>query len=302
MPAKKKDPISRLGFGATGAWGQRWFSQHKAERLVDRALERGITHFDTAGFYSGGVAETRLGNALKNTSRENLHISSKVGTRYSKGRAIKDFSVASIRSDVNASLKRLRREQIDVLYLHGPTIEQIDGTQNVLSMLKQEGKIGAIGVCGEGEQLAHAIKIGWVDAIMGLYNAFDQSHATLFQRARRKKIHTVGIAPLGQALYRPGFMVPKSPADAWYLARAVGTNGAKLKHARIIAANALGAVDGHSPASAMMGFAFANKQIDLILTNTTRLEHLDEVIDTATGPALDKRTLAQIAKLERKQE
>lgn len=299
MPAKKLPPINRLGFGASGAWGQRWFSSQKAERLVDRALERGITHFDTAGFYAGGVAEERLGKALQRTSREALVISSKVGTRYKGPKAIKDFSVAAIRSDVNASLKRLRREKLDILYLHGPTIEQIDGTQNVLAMLKQEGKVGAVGVCGEGEQLAHAVKIGSFDVIMGLYNAFDQSHADIFAKARRKKMRTVAIAPLGQALYRTGFMVPKTPSDAWYLARAVGKNGPQLKHARIIAANALGAIEGHTPASAMLGFALANKQVDVAITNTTRLTHLDESIDTATGPALDKRLIARIAKLER---
>lgn len=299
MPAKKKPPIDRLGFGASGAWGQRWFSAQKAERLVERALERGITHFDTAGFYAGGIAETRLGTALQRTSRESLVISSKVGTRYKGTKAIKDFSVAAIRSDVNASLKRLRREQLDILYLHGPSIEQIDGTQNVLAMLKTEGKVGAVGVCGEGEQLAHAIKTGDFDVIMGLYNAFDQRHGDLFAKARRKKMKTVAIAPLGQALYRQGFMVPKSPADAWYLTRALAKNGRQLKHARIVAANALGNFEGLSPASAMLGFALANKNIDIAMTNTTRLAHLDESIDAAMGQPLDARQVAQIAKLER---
>lgn len=299
MPAKKKPSINRLGFGASGAWGQRWFAGQKAEKLVERALERGITHFDTAGFYAGGIAETRLGTALQRTSREALVISSKVGTRYKGTKAIKDFSVAAIRSDVNASLKRLRREQLDILYLHGPTIEQIDGTQNVLAMLKLEGKVGAIGVCGEGEQLAHAIKVGTFDVIMGLYNAFDQRHGDLFARARRKKMKTVAIAPLGQALYRSGFMVPKSASDAWYLARALARNGPQLKHARIVAANALGDLDDLSPAAAMLGFVLANKQVDIAMTNTTRLAHLDESIDTAIGPPLDQRLVSQIAKLER---
>jgi len=293
-------PISRLGFGASGAWGKKWFSARKAERLVSRALERGIVHFDTAGFYAGGVAEARLGKFLNLTARDTLQISSKVGTRYGAGgKPIKDFSVAAIRADVNASLKRLGRDHIHTLYLHGPTIEQIEGTRNVMSMLKQEGKIGAIGVCGVSEQLSHAVKYNAADAIMGLYNAFDQRHGAIFKEAKAKDIQTAGIAPLGQALYRRGFMVPKSTSDIWYLARAIGRNSQELKHARHVASNALNDVEGRSPASAMLGFALANPALDLVLTNTTRLAHLEESIKTASGPALDDRTVSILAKLER---
>jgi len=293
-------PISRLGFGATGAWGKTWFSSRKAEKLVMHALEHRITHFDTAGFYAGGVAESRLGRFLRLTARKDIQISSKVGTRYGNGgKIIKDFSIAAIRADVNASLKRLGRDHIHTLYLHGPTIEQIEGTRNVMSMLKQEGKIGAIGVCGIGEQLHHAVEHNAADAIMGLYNAFDQRHDEIFKNARNKNIKTVAIAPLGQALYRRGFMLPKSISDVWYLARAIGRNPQELKHARHVAANALNDVKGRSPTSAMLGFALANQSVDLVLTNTTRLPHLEETIRAATGPALDAHTVSRLAKLER---
>lgn len=290
----------RLGFGATGAWGKAWFSPQKAERLIQRALERGVTHFDTAGFYAGGTAETRLGNALKQTARSNIKVSSKIGTRIGNGgKLIKDFSVATIRADVNASLKRLGREQIDILYLHGPTHTQIDGTRNVMSMLKQEGKIGAIGVCGIGDQLEYAMNTKAVDAVMGLYNAFDHSHGPHFARAKAEDLHTVAIAPLGQALYRRGFLFPKSSADIWYLARAIGKNRKELKHARHVAANALESLKPLTPAGAMLGFVLANTDIDIAMTNTTRLVHLDESITAATGSPLEANALAQLQRLER---
>jgi len=236
------------------------------------------------------------------TTRENIEISSKVGTRYGVGgKPIKDFSVAAIRSDVHASLKRLKRDHIDILYLHGPSAEQIDGTRNVMSMLKQEGKIKAIGVCGETHQLTHAINTKAVDAIMGIYNAFDQRHTEIFKQAQKSNIRTIGIAPLGQALFRRGFLLPKSRSDAWYLARALGRNGSQLKHSRHVAANALNSLEGVSQASTMLEFALANQALDLVLTNTTRLEHLDENVRAAARPPLDERTLSIIAKLERKQ-
>ena len=300
MTAKTKTPALRLGFGASGAWGERWFSTRQAERLVARALEKGITHFDTAGFYANGVAEERLGAALKQTTRENIIVSSKVGTRNALGgRKIKDFSVAAIRADVNASLKRLGRSHIDILYLHGPTSQQIDSTRNVLQMLKQEGKIGAIGICGVSTQLDFAVKTQAADVIMGLYNAFDRSHADVFQSAKAQNIQTVSVAPLGQALYRRGLLIPKSRADIWYLARALGRNRKKLTYARHVAANALRDIKGHTPASAMLAFALANSDIDTVMTNTTRLNHLDESINTALSPSLDAETLSRLSRLER---
>lgn len=290
----------RLGFGATGAWGKSWFSAQKAERLVTKSLELGITHFDTAGFYANGRAETRLGAALKLSNRTQIEISSKVGTHYrGGGKPIKDFSVASIRRDVHASLKRLNRDYIDIVYLHGPTPQQIDSTRNVMSMLKQEGKIRAIGVCGVGEQLSHAVETKSADVIMGLYNAFDTRHSHTFKHAKQNNIRTVGIAPLGQALYRRGFMRPKSPADLWYLARAVGRNRAELRHARKTATRLLSQIEGRRPAAAMLGFTLANPDLDIVLVNTTRPEHLEECITTAKGPELAQEALSLMRKLER---
>ncbi len=168
-----------------------------------------------------------------------------------------------------------------------------------MSMLKQEGKIKAIGVCGVGPQLAHAVETKSVDAIMGLYNAFDTRHGGIFKKAKAASIRTVGIAPLGQALYRRGFLLPKTPADLWYLARALGRNRPELKHARKTAINILSKVEGHSPATAMLGFALANPDLDIALTNTTRLKHLEESIATTLGPALSEDALSIMHKLER---
>lgn len=299
------DPAStsplRLGFGATGAWGKPWFSAQKAENLVIKALELGITHFDTAGFYAKGEAEKRLGRALKLSHRAHVQISSKVGTHYGNGgKPVKDFSVATIRRDVHASLKRLDRTYLDILYLHGPTAEEIDSTRNVMAMLKQEGKIRAIGVCGVGAPLRHAVETKAADAIMGLYNAFDTRHGDIFKDAKAAGVTTVAIAPLGQALYRRNFLVPKSLSDIWYIARALGKNKAELKHARQTAASILGNIEGHGPASAMLGFALANTDLDIVLTNTTRIHHLEESVKSASGAKLDADVISSLSKLERK--
>lgn len=294
-------PQLKLGFGATGAWGKSWFSPAKAKDLVAHALELGIFYFDTAGFYANGVAETRLGDALK--GRHDVCISSKVGTRYRFGRrAEKDFSDAGIRNEVTASFRRLKRNHIHVLYLHGPSIEQIERSRRVMEDLKQEGKIARIGICGQGAELAHAVETGAADVIMGTYNTFDQSHGPIFEQAKAKNIQTIGIAPLGQALYRRGFTRPKSASDVWYLARAFGKNRAELKHARNTAAAHLESFGDISPASAMLNYALVNTSLDRVFINTTRRAHLEESVTTARTLPLDADALARLAKLERTQQ
>ena len=295
------DQQLKLGFGATGAWGKDWFSAKKAKDLVAHALELGIYYFDSAGFYANGVAETRLGEALK--GRHDVCISSKVGTRYLPGGGTEnDFSDTGIRADLIASFQRLQRNHVHLLYLHGPSIKQIDQTRRVMQDLKQEGKIARIGICGQGAELAHAVEAGAADVIMGTYNAFDQSHAQIFEAAKAKSIQTIGIAPLGQALYRRGFTRPKSPSDLWYLARAFGKNRAELKHARQYAARQLDQIARTydvSPAAAMLNFALANPSLDRVFTNTTRRAHLTESVETARMLALSPEALAKLAKLER---
>lgn len=288
----------KLGFGATGAWGKAWFSAQKAKDLIAQALDLGIHYFDTAGFYANGIAETRLGEAVE--GRHDVCISSKVGTRYVFGRpAEKDFSDAGIRSDLIASFKRLKREHIHVLYLHGPSIDQIDQTRHLMQDLRQEGKIAKIGVCGSSAELAYTVETGAADVIMGTYNAFDQSHGVIFEKAKAKNIQTIGIAPLGQALYRSGFTIPKSPSDIWYLARALGKNREEFRHARQHAAAQLASIGETSPAAAMLNFALANSSLDRVFINTTRREHLTESVRIARDLPLSPETLASIAKLER---
>ncbi len=289
---------SRLGFGASGVWGKRWFSARKAEHLIAYALERGITHFDTAGFYAGGEAERRLGQALKAHQGYPLTISSKTGTIYRPGRApLKDFSPKTIRADVMASLNRLNRDRIDILYLHGPNKGQIKSTSEVLCQLKQEGKIGAIGVCGQGGPLLFAAKQPHIDVIMGAFNAFSQGHAECFRLAKTCKKKVVAIASMGQALYRKGFYRPKSFADIWYIARALARKRGDLIKAQSRPHDLLASFQDLSAPAAMLAFTLSQADIDMAMINTTRLAHLQENLDVAQNLPLDARIYDRLAAL-----
>ncbi len=283
----------RLGYGCAGAWAKPWFSEREAERLVATAIESCIVHFDTGASYANGEAERRLGSALAALGQPEVFISTKTGTRYDRfGRPAKDFSEISIRADVEGSLRRLGRERLDLLYLHGPGIDQFDQASGILARLKEEGKIAMAGSCSVGAELEYVVRNGAVDAVMATYNLFCRDYAPSFAEAKRRGISVVAIAPLGQALYRRDLFAPKRLADLWHLARALKNNrvlGAAIKARRI-----LENIDGWTPAEAALSFTLANPDIDLAVMASTRPDHI------ASNAAAARRVLppSALAKLK----
>jgi aryl-alcohol dehydrogenase-like predicted oxidoreductase len=276
------DGASRVGFGVSGPLGQNWFSEARTRALIEQALAGGVTHFDTGPFYFD--AERQLGDALNNAGRKDVFVSTKTGTRRDGRRLIKDFSERAVRNDVDESRRRLRKEALDLLYLHGPTVKQIDETLPVLEALKREGLIGKLGVCGEGDALAHAVACG-VDAIMGVYNVIDRRHEAVFAEARRDGVMTVAIAPLMQGLVDPNFHRPSSATDIWRLARAAFRGRYKRRDIEALRR----AIAGADPVEAALGFALANSDIDIVMTTSTRQSHLAQSLAIAgkpIGPAL----------------
>jgi len=280
-------PSSRLGFGVSGPLGQFWFSARQTRALIGQALAGGVAHFDTGPFYFD--AELRLGAALKESGAA-AFVSTKTGTRRLGRRLVKDFTEAAIRADVDESRRRLRRDRLDLLYLHGPTIDEIENARGVLEALRREGSISAIGVCGEGAPLAHAADAGF-DAIMGAYNVLDRRHEEIFATAKQKSLLTVAVAPLAQGLFDPQFSRPRSLSDLWRIARA-GLRG-RYDPSRIEAARA--ALGDKDPAAAALGFVLANRDIDIVMTTTTKAAHLAGSLQAKalSGPALEAlRSLA----------
>lgn len=259
-------PLLKLGFGVSGPLGQAWFSAAKTRSLIEQALAGGVAHFDTAPFYSD--AEARLGAALSK-ARTSIFISTKTGTRRQGAKLVKDFTDASILRDVDESRRRLRRDSLDLLYLHGPTTDEMRESLPTLSALKRDGKVKAIGVCGEREPLALAAEMGF-DAIMGVYNVMDTRNAEIFAAGKASGLMTVAVAPLAQGLFDPRFRRPESLADLWRLAKATY----RRSYEKETLARTLEALGPKDPAARALGFVLANPAIDIVMTTTTKPRHL----------------------------
>lgn len=260
-------PRNKLGFGLSGPLGQAWFDAGKARSLVEQAVGAGVTHFDTAPFYFD--AETRLGAALNIFPSDGIFVSTKTGTRREGRRLVKDFSEEAIRRNVDESRKRLNRDALDLLYLHGPTTEQMALCLPILNALKKEGVVRAIGLCGEGEPLARAASMGF-DAIMGAYNILDRQHEATFAAAKAADLLTVAVAPLAQGLFDPAFYRPESLSDLWRIARA----RFRGRYPTPLIAAARSALGEDDPAGRALSFVLTNPAIDVVMTTTTKPRHL----------------------------
>ncbi|MEY3214598.1 MAG: hypothetical protein RIT28_5079 [Pseudomonadota bacterium] len=113
----------------------------EARRVIQRAVERGVTHLDTANAYAEGASERLVGEALR--SFPELHVATKVGIGTMRGPA-EGLSRARLAVAIPESLARLGRSSVPLLYLHQPDAkvsrdEVLDGVEDALS----RGWIGA---------------------------------------------------------------------------------------------------------------------------------------------------------------
>ncbi|MFN3235951.1 MAG: aldo/keto reductase [Pseudomonadales bacterium] len=185
--------ISELGLGTvkfgrnTGVKYPAAFTipDHQVLRaLLDKAKALGINYLDTAPAY--GSSEATLGELLQNDNRDWV-ISSKVGEYYTGDKSEFDFRAETTTRSVEASLKKLRRETLDIVYVHsdGNDQEVIEHTAvlETLSQLKQRGLIRAIGFSGKVANQT-ALAIPYCDVFMIALNETDQSQVSLIQQCR----------------------------------------------------------------------------------------------------------------------
>ena len=133
--------VSVLGFGCWNTIGTR-VDGAEAQRLVWQAFDSGINHFDTANAYGRGLAESALGEIVAEMPRDELVLASKVYFPMGDDVNSRGLSRKHILTAVNASLKRLRTDYLDVYYCHRFDEETpLDETLRTMTMLVQSGKV-----------------------------------------------------------------------------------------------------------------------------------------------------------------
>jgi len=215
--------ISRVGIGTApigsrpGEWWVNWGPQDDRDsvRAIHAAVDEGVNWIDTAPFYGWGHAEEVVAGALE--GRDDVFVFTKCGTeRRDDGDDYMDLSPAAIRRGCDDSLRRLRRDRLDLLQFHDVDrtipIEESWGT---LQELVAEGKVRYGGLSNHPPDLVErALAVGPVAALQFQYSALVREHeAALLPFAEERGLGLIVWAPLASGFLTDGFSVDDLAAD-----------------------------------------------------------------------------------------
>lgn len=194
--------VRRLGFGAMRIVNDK----EEGARVLRRAIELGVTLIDTANIYGAGVSEEVIAEALY-PYPDDLVITTKGGLGWGLQDRIRDGRPEHLREALDASLRRLRLERIDLyqLHRHDPEVP-IEESIGALEELRNEGKIRLIGVSNFSlDQLRVAQSVTTISSVQNQYNRGLRISEEVLNACESEGIAFMPWAPLGEGLRDPAY-------------------------------------------------------------------------------------------------
>ena len=193
--------VSAIGFGCWeigGTYGR--IDESLFQRAVARAIDSGITCFDTAEAYGMGASEEALARALVGR-RNDVVIATKFGVGYEEMPNRRDSSPARVLASIDKSLQRLRTDHVDIYLVHWPDPETpLDETLGALDDIVRQGKARYVGVSNfRLAQIEEAMRLRRVDGVQYAWNMFDRRmQAEIFPYCAAQQI---GVMAYGSLAY-----------------------------------------------------------------------------------------------------
>lgn len=210
--------VTEIGLG-TAQLGDLYapLDQNQAQAIVDASWEGGIRYFDTAPHYGLGLAEERLGIALRSRPRDTFVVSTKVG-RLVVGRGgvahrVWDFSAQGVARSIAASRRRLRLDHLDIAFIHDPedhVEEALASSVPELVRMRAAGDISAIGVASKDVQsLLRFVHESDIDVIMLAGRLTLLDHSALDELIPACMVR--GVSVVGAAVFNSGILAHERP-------------------------------------------------------------------------------------------
>ncbi|GAA5171021.1 aldo/keto reductase [Viridibacterium curvum] len=254
----------------------------EAERLLLRALDLGVTHFDTAALYGFGANEELVGKVLS-PHRQQIFLASKCGMQGVNGTRVIDGRAATIKATCEDSLRRLRTDHIDLYTLHRwDKSLPIEESVGALADLVRDGKIGAIGlseVSAATLRRAHAVHP--IAALQSEYSLWTRNpELGALQACRELGVAFVAFSPMGRG-FLAGKLRDPSTLNAKDI-RATMPRFAPERYTRNLAlldqVQAFTQASGYSLAQLALAWLLTRGDNVLPIPGTTQIAHLEENI------------------------
>jgi len=274
--------VSALGFGCMGLnfLDGKGLDKKEAVMLLQSAVDRGITFFDTAEAYGPYTNEEIVGEALQ-PFRKDVVIATKFGCKNARPSEGLDSRPATIRAVTEASLKRLKTDYIDLLYQHrvdpDVPIEEVAGT---VKDLIQEGKVKYFGLSEAGAKTikrAHAIQP--VSALQSEYSLFwREPEQEIIPLLEELEIGFVPFSPLGKGFLTGIINTKLEDADRRNILPRFTEENIKANLVLVEALSEIAAEKEITTGQLALAWLLAQKPWIAPIPGTTKLHRLEENI------------------------
>lgn len=277
-------PVNPIGLGCMSlswAYGVPPGDEYGA-KLLNRALDAGYNHLDTANVYGLGHNETLLGQALKGR-RDQFFLATKMGIVVDGPSRGIDCSPEAIRRNIDGSLQRLQTERVDLYYMHRfdpkvPIAEMV----GALAELVAEGKVGSLGVSEwSAAHIREAHAVHPIAAVQTEYSLWSRNpEIAVLDTCRELGITFVAFSPVGRGVLANGVRdvdalaekdlrrtMPRFNAENW-----------PRNLALIDQFNAIAAREGVTPAQLSLAWVLAQGDHVVTIPGTASIPHLEENI------------------------
>jgi len=268
-----------------------------SEHVLRRALDLGVTHFDTAALYGFGANEKLVGDVLANRP-DHVIVASKCGLFGQDGKRVIDGRPESIRALCEESLRNLRTDRIDLYYLHRWDKRiPIEDSVGALADLVRAGKIRAIGlseVSAGTLRRAHAVYP--ISALQSEYSLWTRNpEIAVLEECRRLGVTLVAFSPLGR-----GFLTGALQSPAELYEGDIRRTMPRFQHPHfdqnsvlLAPLDDLAARIGCTRAQLVLAWVLSKGDHVIVIPGTTKVTHLEENCG-ADAIRLDAATLTEL--------
>jgi aryl-alcohol dehydrogenase-like predicted oxidoreductase len=280
-------------FGAT--------DDQESLRALHRAIDLGMNFIDTADAYGRGHSEELIAQVLK-TRRQEVVLATKGGNQFTVRQGLRNFDPDYITSALEASLKRLQIEAIDLYQLHNPSQEVMRRGEifERLDRFKREGKIRFYGVSLEKtEDGLVAIETGKPDTLQVVYNILHQDpEEKLFPLAQQDNIAIIARVPLERGVLSGRFKSTTEFAQKDWRRGVFPEEGLAQTHAAVEKLGFLVKGDVPNLAQAALRFVLSNPVVSTVIPGIRTVQQAETNI-AVSGKMLPTEDVTKLRELYR---